>query len=233
MYAAVAARRLEVTRSETRVTIAAGDFYHPSQLAREAERAIGRADLVVIDAGAFFVASGVDTIDVSRLPRWVAGLNDRVRHLREVHEGLLAAYPRGERWVKNIETHARALTMSALRPLIRRYPRPTLDEYERLLAEAVNRIRGARLPLVLQGPAGFNADEMDPTYAPDTPAVFDEVNAMARRLAEAARLPFVDRLAIGRNHGSLFLPATSRHSRVGHEIMGEALADRLLKDALV
>jgi hypothetical protein len=231
--AAVVARRLEADKRETRVAISSADFFHPSQLPRETAGAIGQADLVVIDVGAFFVASSARSIDVSRLPRWAAGINERVRHLREVREGVLRAYPRGERWVEAVETGARSLAVAALRPLIRHYPRPTLEEYESLLTEAVSRIQGAGLRLVLQGPAGFNLDEMGPAYSPDTPRIYDAINAMARRVAEAAHVPMVDRMAIGRDHPSLFLPATSRHSPVGHRVMGEALAARLLGDGLV
>lgn len=233
MFAAVAARRLQAVRPEVRVTIAAGDFFHPSQLAREVHRAIGRADVVVIDVGAFFVARGAGAVDVSHLPRWVTAANARIRHLRDLRETLLAAYPRGDRMVELVETHARALAKTALRPLIREYPRPTPGEYEELLQEAVDRLRAANVRLVLQGPGGFNPDEPSSKYAPDTPHVYDAINTMARRVAEAGQLPMVDRIEIGRSHPALFLPATSRYSRFGHRLMGEALADRLLHDGLV
>jgi hypothetical protein len=215
------------------VTIEAGEFFHPSQLAREVHYAIGRADVVVIDVGAFFVATAVGAVDVSRLPRWVTATNARIRHLRDLRGRLLAAYPRGDHMVELVETYARALAKNALRPLIREYPRPTVKEYEDLLQEAVSRLQAANVRLVLQGPGGFNPDEMGPKYAPDTPRIYDDINAMARRVAAARQVPIVDRVAIGQGHPALFLPATSRYSGFGHRLMGEALADELLRDDLV
>ena len=229
VFAAVAARRLETSLSQLRVTISAGDFYHPLQLSREVYRAIGRADVVIIDVGAFFVAIAPTTIDLGWLPRWTVAVNDRVRHLRALRQRLLVAYPRGERWVELVETHARSLGIAALRPLVRRYPRPTLQEYEWLLSQAVDRLRAAKLRLVLQGPGGFNVDETSPTYSPDTPGIYKQINAMVRRVAETAGLPMVDRMSIGTGQRSLFLGGTSKYSKQGHRVMGEALAEQLLK----
>jgi hypothetical protein len=67
----------------------------------------------------------------------------------------------------------------------------------------------------------------------DTPQISDDVNVMTRRIAEAAQLPMVDRMAIGRHHPSLFLPGSVRYSRLGHRVMGEALAELLLDAGLV
>lgn len=233
VFAAVAARRLKSSRGQPRVAISAGEFYHPLQLPRQVDRAVGRADIVVIDVAGLPLATAPVTIDMSRLPRWVVAVDDRIRHLRELRYQLWVAYPRGERWIELVETHARGLAKSALRPLIRHYPRPTLQEYERVLTEAVNRIQRAKLRLVLQGPTGFNPDESDPSYSPDTPRIYDEVNAMARRVAETAGLPLVDRIAIGHDHPSLFLGGSKRYSPLGHRVMGEALAERLLNSGLV
>src|SRR5712691_9431525 len=185
--------------------MSAADFYHPLQLSREVDRAIGRADIAIIDVAAVFVAGAPKTIDLSRLPRWVLAANDRIRHLRAIRCGLLAAYPRGQRWGELIETHARALATTALHPLIRRYPRPALDEYEQLLRAAVARLQEAGLRLLLQGPGGFNHDEGSRSYSVDTPRIYEDVNRMARRVAEAAGSPLVDRMAIGHGHRALFL----------------------------
>lgn len=202
-------------------------------MSRQVDRAVGRADVVVIDVAGLSVATAPDTIDMSRLPRWVVAVDDRIRHLREIRYQLSVAYPRGERWIELVETHAQALAKSALRPLIRRYPRPTLQEYERALTEAVNRIQGATLRLVLQGPTGFNPDESGRSYSPDTLRIYDEVNAMARRVADAAGVPLVDRIAIGHGHPSLFLGGSRRYSPLGHRVMGEALAEQLLNSGHV
>jgi hypothetical protein len=233
VFAAVAARRVASSRDETPVAISAGEFYHPLQLSRQVDRAVGRADVVVIDVAGLPVATGPETIDLSRLPRWVVAVDDRIRHLRELRHQLSIAYPRGERVIELVETHARGLAKSALRPLIRRYPKPTLQEYERLLTEAVNRIQDAKQRLVLQGPTGFNPDEATPSYSPDTLRIYDEVNAMARRVAVAAGLPLVDRIAIGHDHPSLFLGGSRRYSPLGHRVMGEALAERFLRSGVV
>jgi hypothetical protein len=228
VFPALAARRLETSLDETRVVVSAGDFYHPAQLLDEVDRSLARADVIVIDVAGLPVATGRAAVDMSRLPTWAVGTGERIRHLRQVRHDLLAAHPRGERWVALIEVGALALARNALSPLIRRYSRPTLEEYELIVREAVNRIQTAKVRLVLQGPAGFNPDEPGRSYAPDTPRIYDDVNAMTRRIAEAEHLPMLDRIAIGQDHRTLFLPGSRRYSRLGHRVMGEALAELLL-----
>jgi hypothetical protein len=228
IFPALAARRLETSLEETRVDVSAGEFYHPALLLGEVDRSIGSAEVIVIDVAALSVATGVDLVDMSRFPGWVVGVNERFRHLRRARRELGTAYPRGERWVELIEAGALGLARNALRLLVRRYPRPTLEEYETTLREAVSRIQGANVRLVLQGPTGLNPGAHGPRYLPETPQIYDDVNAMTRRIAEAAQLPMVDRMAIGRHHPSLFLPGSERYSRLGHRVMGEALAELLL-----
>ena len=233
IFPALTARRLETSLEETRVAVSAGEFYHPAQLLGEVDHSIGYADVIVIDVGALSVATGVNAVDMSRFPGWVVGVNERFRHLRRARHELLTAYPRSERWVELIEAGTLGLARKALRLLVRRYPRPTLEEYETTVREAVSRIRNANVRVVLQGPSGLNPGARGHKYAPDTPQIYDDVNAMTRRIAEAAQLPMVDRMAIGRHHPSLFLPGSERYSRLGHRVLGEALAELLLDTQFV
>jgi hypothetical protein len=233
VFAAVAARRLERARAGLRVSVSAGEFYHPAELSRQVERSVGRADVLVIDVGAFFAAIGPGAVDLSRFPRWARTLQDRVRHLRAATKWVVARSPRSEQWVQVAETGVLALAAGALRPLVRRHPRPTIPEYESVLRTALAAVRQAGVRLVLQGPGGFNPDEVNPGYASDTPAIYEGINAMAHRVATAEAVPLVDRIAIGRAHPTLFLGGTSRYSERGHAVMGEVLADHLLSAGVV
>ncbi len=82
IFPALAARRLETSLDETRVAVSAGEFYHPAQVLREVDRSIGSAEVIVVDAAALSVATGVNAVDMSRFPGWVVGVNERFRHLR-------------------------------------------------------------------------------------------------------------------------------------------------------
>jgi hypothetical protein len=228
IFPALAARRLETSLQETKVAVSAREFYHPAQLLREVDRSIGSAEVIVIDVAAMSLTTDPNVVDMSRFPGWVVGVNERFRHLQHARRELLIAYPRGERWVELIEASPLGLARSALKLLARRYPRATLEEYETTVQEAVRRIQSSNVRLVLQGPTGLNPGAHGTRYVPDTPQIYDDVNAMTRRIAEAAQLPMVDRMAIGRDHPSLFLPGSERYSRLGHRVMGEALAEQLL-----
>ena len=63
--------------------------------------------------------------------------------------------------------------------------------------------------------------------------MYEDVNRMAWRVAEASGLRMVDRMAIGHGHRALFLGGTSRYSPLGHRVMGEALAEQLFASGLV
>jgi hypothetical protein len=187
----------------------------------------------VIDIGAFFIAIGPGAVDLSRFPSWARTLHDRVRHLRAATKWVMRRVSHSGQWVEVAETNVLALASGALRPLVRRHARPTVAEYESLVRAALATARHAGVQVVLQGPGGFNEDEASPAYAADTPAIYEGINGMARRVAADEGVPMVDRMAIGRAHRTLFKNGNSRYSARGHEVMGEALAEHLLSTGLV
>ena len=205
--------------------VSADSYYHPSELpsriAGVAERRA--ADVVIVDVAGYFAARDMGAVDLSRLPRAIRHAYERVRHLRAVAKGLLQTYPATAGLVRRIETTGVALADGALRPLLQRYPAPTLREYEALLTDGIRAARRNRkLTIVLQGPGMFNDDEVDRRYAPDTQQIYRAVNAMTRRLADAHRLLFVDRMAVTDSR-SVCLPGTIRLCAHGHRVMGDAL----------
>ena len=231
----VVRRRIRTERPASRIPLSAGEFYHPAELPRAIRRTVGRADILVIDVAAFFVANAAQAVDVSAFPRGVQTVYDRARHLRAAANRMLDAYPRGQQWVQLIETSAIALTTGILRPLIRRYPRPTIAEYERILVDSVVGVRARDKGVVLQGPAGFNAEGTFPTYTSDAIQLFADVNELAHRVGARCEVPVVDRMAIVgvRGNAHFFCPGSIRYSRTGHQITGEALAEVLLQGGLL
>lgn len=237
IYPEVARGHLEAERPGLRASLATDEFYHPADLGRHVARAANRRrpDLVVIDVGAFFLASGPGAIDLSAFPRRIQMAYDRARHLRGASLRLLAAFPLGFQLVRLIETSATALATGALRPVVRRYPRPSVEEYEGLLRSSIRHLTAnPEQRVILQGPGGFNHDEPNPQYSPRTPEIYDEVNSMAKRVAAAHSILFVDRIAVaGGMDPSLFLPGSSRFSVAGHRVMGHALAEAILGSGLL
>jgi hypothetical protein len=233
----VARSHIEAARPGLAVAVAAQEYYHPADLQRQVARSQsrGRSDIVVIDVGAFFVAEGPGAIDISAFPRRLQSAYDRLRHLRATSRHFVSVFPLGPRLVQLVETGAIALAQGLLRPLARRYPRPSLAEYEVLLDGAVRALRGPGGPAVLlQGPGGFNPAETSPTYAPDTQQVFEAINALAKRVAAAHGIPCVDRMdAVGRGGSPLHLPDSSRYSARGHQVMGRLLGESIVAAGLV
>ncbi len=116
---------------------------------------------------------------------------------------------------------------------VKRYPRCSLEEYEGFLVEAIGlTTRQPGRTLVLQGPSPFNAAETDPACVPESEALFRSVNELARRLADAHGLTFIDRMSLANSH-AMFLPGSIRLSTEGHRITGHAVAETLVRAGLI
>ena len=236
-YPEIVRHHLERERPGLRVRIVAEPFYHPAELRAVVGRLLRSAgsDLIVIDVAGWLAANGPAAVDLSRLPKGLRGAYDRVRHLRAVSYGLISRWPSAAGMVTLVQTGGRALVDGPLQLLARRYPKASLEEYERLLEETIALI--ARQPgcnLVLQGPSAFNTAETNPACAPDSLAIYRAVNELARRLAAAHGVAFIDRMAlIGGADGEMFLPGSIRLSSAGHRVTGHAVAETLLRAGLI
>lgn len=236
-YPEIVRHHLERERPGLHVQVVAEPFYHPAELRGVLARLLPsvRPDLVVIDVAGWLVANGPTAVDLSRLPWGVRNAYDRVRHLRSVSHGLVSNWPLASGLVMRVQASGRALVDGPLRFLVRRYPRPSLEEYERLLDEAVTLVtRQPGCELVLQGPSTFNPAETDPACVPESAALYRAVNDLARRLAAARGVTFIDRMSLidGAN-GDVFLPGSTRLSGRGHRLTGHAVAEILLRAGLI
>lgn len=209
-------------------------FYHPAELPGKVARVLKPPpDVLVIDVAGYFAARDVGAVDLSQLPRGIDTAYERLRHLRSVAKGLLRVYPAAAGLIRRVETTGVAWANGILRPLLRRYPTPTLPDYRQFLDEAVRIARRTeRTTVVLQGPGMFNDGEMDRRYAPDTQEIYRQVNAMARHIAEANGLLFVDRMAVT-DSLSVCLPGSIRLSEHGHQVMADALFDTLTQGGVL
>lgn len=236
-YPEIVRHHLERERPGLRVRVVAEPFYHPAELQRVLERLLRsvQPDLVVIDVAGWLVANGPTAVDLSRLPWGVRSAYDRVRHLRSVSYGLAARWPGGRGLVMGVQASGRAVVDGPLRFLVKRYPRPSLEEYERLLEEAVALVtRQPGCELVLQGPSSFNPAETDPACVPESVVLYRAVNDLARRVAAMHGVTFVDRMSlINSADGDMFLPGSTRLSDRGHQLTGHAVAETLLRGGLI
>lgn len=93
----------------------------------------------------------------------------------------------------------------------------------------------ARCAVVLMGPGGFDDQEGNHGWAPDTPELYRAVNDVTRRVAAAFGLPFIDRVvAADAARRTFFREGTATHySRSGHRTLGAEVAETLLKSGLM
>lgn len=125
-----------------------------------------------------------------------------------------------------------AMASSLLQPLLPRYPRPSVGEYEDSVADAIALIRSEPgTSAVVQGPGAPNLALDSKRMAPDAMERYRAVNEMARRVAAAHGALYVDRWDTVT--GSFFIPGTTRPTRNGHSVWGHLLAEQLLSAGLL
>jgi hypothetical protein len=100
------------------------------------------------------------------------------------------------------------------------HPPVSLDEYERLVEDAITACRGiSPCRLVLQGPGRFNQDTSE-DYAIHAPELWVSVNQMTVRVGKRFGLPVINtQEALAEYGGDVFLPNNHRFSAYGHEVV--------------
>jgi len=234
-YPFVAQHYVEHARPGLRIETTVITYFHPyeSDLGVKFDRAErARPDVIVLEVPARPVAH-VEShpVDLRRFPSGVRTAYQRFRHLRELNQRMPLAYPL-DKLIHVADISLRAVIDGPLRRLVRRYPTPTLDEYEALVAEIIARLAArTAATLVLAGPAGFSERGCGDGYVDDAPQLYDTVNDMARRIAARHVLPFIDRVAVAGDGGtSFFLPGSSIvYAPAGHLELGRFVGATLLK----
>jgi hypothetical protein len=172
---------------------------------------------------------------MSRLPRGTRTAYDRIRLFRGLSAQAGARWPAAAGVVAHIETGVMALVDGPLRALVPRLPRPTVSDFEIMLEQVIAIVR--RIPgieVVFQGPAVFNDAVDDRAQAPDTSGIYAAMRDMSRRVACRHGILFVDRYDTGLLPPAVvYQPGTMRPSRSGHEVLGNLLADQLLRAGVV
>jgi hypothetical protein len=107
-------------------------------------------------------------------------------------------------------------------------PPITLDEYERLIAEAVEHCkRTSSCRVVLMGPGRFNEDSAE-SYANHSPEVWASVNRMVLRSGQRLNVPVINtQETLGGYGGEVFKARNHRFSVYGHEIVAREVASVL------
>ena len=107
----------------------------------------------------------------------------------------------------------------ALRPHVV-HPPLQLDEYERLLADAVVQCRRGSRRVVLMGPGGFNEYNQNDDQL-QSPKLWSEVNQMVHRLGKSNGVAVVNTQdALHEHDGAVFMRDDHRFSRKGQAIVG-------------
>jgi hypothetical protein len=237
-YPYVAERYVQAARPGTRITTTVIYYEYPyADLEVKFDLALrGRPDVIVLEVPARPVAYPDSTpVDLRRLPRRLRSSYQRVRYLRGLNERLRAA-PGMDRLVQIADVGLRAVLAGPLRHLVRRYPVPTLAEYETLVAATIARLTAkTTATLILAGPAGFTEAGDGDGYVDGAPDLYDAVNAMVRRIAARHHLPFIDRVAVTAGEGpGFFHPGSSIHyAPAGHRAMGRFLGEMLLSQGIL
>jgi hypothetical protein len=218
----VCRRALETRLPRRSVSVVTEEYQHPSELPRATDRVLrARPRVVVLEVvGWLAVKGGGEAVDLSRLPRGVRSAYDRARHFRSVRQ-LLSSIPE--------TTHA--LAANVLRPLLPRYPRPTLAEYESFVDSTVAQIQHGGTPVVVQGPGAPNLALEARGIAADMPERYRDVERMAQRVAQHRGALYVDRWSTITPR--FYLSGSIRPHADGHTIWGNLLADELLSAGLV
>lgn len=218
---------LQAARPDREVRVHLQPYYHPSELVEAVTKALAqRPRVVVIEVVGWLAVVGTRAVDLSRLPSGVRSAYERVRHFRHVAHAVTKRVPR------TAELITTRIAGSVLKPLLPRYPRPSVAEYESAVVHALELVRDAPgVDAVLQGPGAPNLSLDARGIAGDAVARYREVHGMAQRAAAAHDVLFVDRWDTVT--GSFFTDNSVRPTAGGHSVWGHLLAAELLRAGLV
>jgi hypothetical protein len=228
----VCRRALEARLPERRIELVIEEYHHPSELPNAAERVLRAQPRVVVFEVVGWLAVKSAAVDLSRLPRGVRSGYDRVRHFRRVTQLIASKVPEAAHVIHRVQVNAQTLASGLLRPLLPRYPRPSVAEYESFVDGAIAQIRAGNGPhVVVQGPGAPNLALEASGIAVDMPQRYKEVEQMARRVAKQRGALYVDRWSTVTPR--FFFPGSIRPRADGHTMWGNLLADELLAAGIV
>lgn len=237
-YPFVAQRYVEAARPGVRLSTTIHPYTYPYvDLELKEDLALrDRPDVVVLEIPAGPVARRREPpVDLRRFPTRVRTGWQRIQHLRELRVKLQLS-PVTDRVVQVADIGLRAVVNGPLRRITRRFPMPTVSEYESLVEAAIGRLQAkTSATLVLIGPGGFTESGGGDGCADDARKLYDVVNEMTRRIAERRHLLFVDRVALAAEaERSFFLPGASiYYSPEGHRTFGRFLGHELVTGGVV
>lgn len=218
---------LQASRRERHVRVHLQPYYHPSELVEAVREAlVQQPRVVVIEVVGWLAVVGTRAVDLSRLPSGVRSAYERVRHFRHVAHAVARRVPRGA------ELIATRIAASVLKPLLPRYPRPSVAEYESAVVHALELVRSTPgADAVIQGPGAPNLTLDGRGIAGDAVARYREVREMAQRVAAAHGVLFVDRWDTVT--GAFYTDNSVRPAAGAHSVWGHLLAEELLRAGLV
>ena len=222
---------IQAARPDQQVEILLQPYYHPSELEAAVRAIVPKAPrVVIIEVVGWLAVTGTRAVDLSRLPKGIRTTYERVRHFRHVSRLAVSAVPGGADAVWRAQKGLAYVAGHMLKAIVPRYPRPTVEEYETCVADALALIPSTITP-VIQGPGAPNLDLNARGIASDAMERYRAVNAMARRVAESHKALFVDRwdtVTRGFYNDGSFRPSAD-----GHSVWGHLLADSLLAAGVV
>lgn len=229
----VCRRAIEARRPTRQVRLFVKEYYHPSELPDAVREALDRRpQVVVIEVVGWLMIRGREAVDLTSLPPAVRSAYERVRHLRQMSRLMAAKIPKGPDLVYAVHKRSAAWARFVLGPLVRRYPRTNIDEYEHFVAEALTEVNERPgVHGVVQGPGAPNLDVNSDYLAADALERYRAVDAMAQRVAERGGALFVERWDTV--SPGFFTPGNVRPSAEGHSVWGELLAAELISAGLV
>lgn len=208
-------------------------YHHPFELAGAVDAALRqRPRVVVIEVVGWLAVTGTSAVDLSRLPPAVTSVYDRMKHFRHVSQTLVKAIPHGPELVYHVQNAASSVSAGVLRPLLRRYPRPSVADYSGALRSALTSLAAhPDVTVVIQGPGAPNPDLSPRGMPADVVDRYRAVNEMARHAADTHRAVYVDRwntVSTQFYSGGSVRPTAAAHRTWGQLLANELLANELL-----
>jgi hypothetical protein len=223
---------LQAARPGHRIEIVLQPYYHPAQLFGAVTTVLAHQPrVVVVEVVGWVAITGTSAVDLSRLPVGVRSAYQRAQYLRRAAR-FVADRTGGLELVHRVQTSAMRLAHGVLGPLLPRYPRASVGDYEACVSEALSCVRqAAGVTPVVQGPGAATFAVNAKGLASDALTRYRAVNDMARRVASRHGALYIDRWDTVVD--GFYLPGTSRPTRQGHSIWGHLLADHLLQSGIV
>ena len=233
VFPQICRRLVQAQRPDVKVAVDVVNYQHPLELAEKTAGVLrGLPRVVVIEAVGWMAIRGKEAIDLSRLPRGIKSVVQRVRHLRTVANRLALQLPRGGDLIYNVQYNATHWSSSHIvRGLAPRYQRPSMEQYEAGLDDALSQIKAAGVDAVVQGPGAPNLELDSSGLSPDALEKYRAVEQLARRAAERHGALYVDRWDTVTK--GFYLPGHIRPSAQAHTLWGHLLAEQLLSAGLV